>query len=242
MAIAIGALIISFIPSLLMFLFLRNNRKDDQEYRKNCTSLLGKGLLISLLIFLFDLVIKILWGLTGIGEKNIWIDRLFTCFIVNATIEELCKFLVARKYIREDLTKTSRLDIISFLTIAAISFGLLEDIVYIFSTNIGQIIVRGILMGHVPYELLMGLLYSKSVAEKRPVYKVLAFLIPIILHGSYNFLLSEGLPDWTAYVVVTEVILETVFMIYMIFFMKKKRNDPAYTYPVFSQETVSEEI
>ena len=29
----IAALVISFVPSILMFLFLRNNRKDDREYR-----------------------------------------------------------------------------------------------------------------------------------------------------------------------------------------------------------------
>ncbi len=242
MAIAIGALIVSFIPSILMFLFLRSNRKDDEEYRKDCLSLLGKGVLIACLVFLFDLLAKLLWSLTGIGKNNVWIDALFTCFVVNATVEEFCKFLVARKYIRKNPAKTSRLDIISFITIAAISFGLAEDVVYVLSTNIGQIIVRGILMGHVPYALAMGLFYSKSIAEKKPAYKILAFVIPILLHGTYNFLLTDGLPDWAAIVVVNEVILETAFMVYMIFFIRKKRNDPKYTRPVFSEETAAEEI
>ena len=97
-------------------------------------------------------------------------------------------------------------------------------------------------MGHVPYALFMGLLYSKSIVEKKPFLKVLAFVVPILLHGSYNFLLGDNLPEWSAFVVVTEVILETVFMFYMIFFMKKKRNDPAFTSPVFTEETAIKEI
>lgn len=235
MAVIIGALIVSFIPSLLMFFFLKNNRKEDQEYRKDCTKLLSKGFLIAWLVFLFDLAVKILWGLTGLKDK-FWIDRLFNCFVVNATVEEFSKFLVARKFIRKDMSKTSRLDIISFLTIAAIGFGLVEDLVYALGTNIGQIIVRGLLMGHVPYEMLMGMLYSKSIAEKKPSLKIWAFVIPILVHGSYNFLLTENLPDWASIVVVSEVIIEVIYMIYMIFFIKKKRNNPEYTRPIFTEE------
>ncbi len=238
MALLVLALVVSFIPSLLMFNFLRNNRKDDEEYRKDCLNLFGKGLAICALIVAFDAILKLLWHLTGIGEKSVLIDAIFTCFVVNATVEEMCKFWTARKFIYKNTAKTSRLDIISFLTIAAISFGLLEDIVYVFSTNIGQIIIRGVLMGHVPYELLMGQLYGKSIVEKKPVYKVLAFLIPILLHGSYNLMLREWMPEWSAFVVVTEVFLESIYLIYMIFFIRKKRNDPAYTCPVFvSEET-----
>ena len=229
----IAALIISFVPSILMFLFLRNNRKDDREYRRNCSRLLFKGLAICALVFLFDLLLEIPWGLTGIGEKHPMIDRLFTCFLVNAFVEEICKFLTARKTIRSDTDRVSRLDIISYMTIAAISFGLLEDVVYMFGTGIGQIIVRGVLMGHVPYAMVMGLFYGKAAAENKPVYKVLAILVPVLLHGTYNFCLTDGMPDITAFIVVTEVLAETVFMIFMIFFIKKKRNDPVYTCPVF---------
>lgn len=230
------AAIVSFIPSILMFIFLRNNRKEDEEYRKDCLKLLGKGLLIALLVFLADLVLNIAWKATGLGGKNSIVDELFRCFIINALVEELSKFFTARKYIYKDKSKTSRLDIISYLVIAAIAFGLVEDVVYVLSTNIGQIIVRGLLMGHVPYAMLTGQLYGKGIAEKKSVWKILALVFAILLHGSYNFLLGDDLPDWAAFVVVTEVALETIYMIYMIFFIRKKRQDPEYTSPVFTEE------
>ena len=227
--------LVSFIPSILLFLFLRNNHKDDEEYRKNCLSLLGKGVVICLLVVAFDLAFKIPWAMLHVAEKYPWIDRLFTCFIVNALVEETCKFLAARKYINLDKTKTSKLDIISYLVIAALSFGLVEDVVYMLTTNLGQIIVRGVLMGHVPYEMIMGYFYGRAIAEDKKGFKVLAFVIPILLHGTYNFGLTEGLPDFWAIIVVTLVALETAYMIYMIFFIRKKRNDPEYTKPVFPQ-------
>ena len=239
---AFAILIASFVPSILLFGFLRNNRKDDEEYRKDCLRLVGSGFLISVLIFFADLLLMLLWRLSGLGGKNFVIDGLFKCFIVNALVEELSKFLVARKYIRKDLTKTSRLDILSYLIISAIGFALVEDFVYAFGTNIGQIIVRGLLMGHVPYAMITGYLYGKSIAVKKPWLKFAAFLAAILLHGSYNFLLIDGLPDWSAFVVVTEVFLQTVYMIWMIFFIRKKRNDPEFTRPVFTDETANEEI
>ncbi|MBR4461549.1 MAG: PrsW family intramembrane metalloprotease [Erysipelotrichaceae bacterium] len=234
MAVMVAVALLSFIPSILLFLFLRNNRKDDETYRKDCVSLLGKGLLICTLVLLGDLALKIPWNMIGIGKKYPLLNEIFNCFVINALIEEGAKFLTANKYIKKDMSKTSRLDVISFLVIAALSFGLLEDIVYAFNTNIGQIILRGILMGHVPYAMLTGQLYGKGIAEKKKWLGVLGFILSVLLHGTYNLMLKEDMPDWSAFVVVTETALEFIYMICMIFFIRKKRNDPEYNRPIFT--------
>ena len=228
MLIPILVLLASFIPSLGMFFFLRKNR-DDKEYHKACGSLLLKGVLCAVGITLVDLVLKIFWGITGIGDKNWLIDALFHDFIVYAGAEEGVKFYFAKKSIKKELTEVSRLDIISFMTLAAMGFGLFEAVIYAVQTNIPQIIVRGILMGHVGYGLLMGLVYSKGVAEKKSIFKVLALLLPILVHGLYDFSLNDKLPELFMYMAVLNAIATTVFIIVMIFFIRKKRKDPAYT-------------
>ncbi|MBQ5443867.1 MAG: PrsW family intramembrane metalloprotease [Erysipelotrichaceae bacterium] len=227
------ALILSFIPSILMFFFLRNNRKNDEEYKKDCTRLLFQGIAICGVVMLLGALFRIPWNLSGIAKDKPMLDRLFVCFVVNAFCEETAKFLFARKYFMKNREKTSRLDIISFLTISAISFALLEDIVYVFGTNIAQIIIRGVLMGHVPNQLMMGQLYGKGIAEKKPVFRFLGFIVPMLMHGLYNFLLTPDLPEWTAFVEIGLVASEFIYMIRMIFFIRKKRNDPEFTRPVF---------
>ena len=234
--ILILALIVSFIPSILMFLFLRNNRKDDEVYHKDCLELLLKGIPICALVMLFGFIVRVPWNITGIGKTYPMLDRFFVCFVVNAICEETAKILFAKKYIEKDKSKTSRLDIISFMVISAISFALIEDIVYVLGSSVGQIIVRGVLMGHVPEQLIMGTFYGKYIAEKKPIAKVLAFALPILIHGSYNFMLSDGLPEWVAMVELLLVAADSIYLIYMIFFIKKKRNDPAYTCPVYPAE------
>ena len=233
MAVMVLVLLASFIPSILLFLFLRNNKKDDEDYRKTCNKLLWQGVLIAIGVTLLDAAIVLLWGLTGLGKKNWIVDLLFKTFVVNATAEELMKFLNGRKYVKRDLAKVSRLDVITYMAIAAMAFGLFEDILYMFETNIGQILVRGFLMGHVGYGMMMGRLYGKGLKEDKTVYKVLAVLIPILFHGLYNFSLKDGLPDAFAFVVVTETFITTVYLIYSIFFIRKKRNDPEFTDPIF---------
>ncbi len=94
-------------------------------------------------------------------------------------------------------------------------------------------------MGHVPYAMVTGIFYGKAIAEKKNGWKIPAFVIPILLHGTYNFMLHDNVPDWGAVIVITEVLLETVFMIYMIFFIRKKRRDPEYNRPVFTDQPAS---
>ncbi|MBQ6479047.1 MAG: PrsW family intramembrane metalloprotease [Erysipelotrichaceae bacterium] len=240
MAIMVLVLLASFIPSILLFLFLRKN-KDDEDYRKTCDKLFWQGFLIATAVGLADAVIVLLWRLTGLGQKNVIVDLLFRTFIVNATVEETMKFLTGKRFIKKDLAKVSRLDVITYMAIAAMAFGLFEDIFYMFETNIGQILVRGFLMGHVGYGMVMGRLYGKGMKEDKTLYKVLGLLIPILLHGLYNFSLGEGLPDVFAFVVVTETFLVTVFLVYMIIFIRKKKNDPEFTEPIYQKnEALSE--
>ena len=240
MAIMVLVLLASFIPSILLFLFLRKNR-EDEDYRKTCDKLFWQGILIATAVGLADAVVVLLWRLTGLAEKNRIVDLLFRTFIVNATVEEMMKFLTGRKFIKKDLARVSRLDVITYMAIAAMAFGLFEDILYMFQTNIGQILVRGFLMGHVGYGMIMGRLYGKGMKENRTVYKVLALLVPIFLHGLYNFSLGEGLPDVFAFIVVTETLLVTAYLIYSIFFIRKKKNDPEFTEPIYQKnEALSE--
>ena len=240
MLLQIGALVVSFVPSILFFLFLRNNHKEDPKYRKDCMWLLLMGFLICGAVLLLDFLTLIPWRLTGIGENYPIIGQLFKCFILNATVEELCKFLVARWFIRKNKATVSKLDILSYLIIAAISFGLVEDIVYALSTSPGQILVRGVLMGHVPYEMVMGLFYGEAIEENERSYMIPAFLLPILLHGTYNFCLTENPGNLAIAVVMTETAAEFIFMIIMIFFIRKRRKDPGFTCPVFPQEAIAE--
>ena len=230
MLIPILILLASFVPSVLMFFFLRKNR-DDDTYRKTCGRLLWKGVFCAAGVALACAVLQIGWNLTGIGKTYPLVNRLFNAFVLAAGVEESVKFLTARGEIKK-APALSRLDVISFFAITAMGFGLIEDVVYALETNMGQILVRGVLMAHVSYGLLMGLLFSKGMEKSRRGLKVLGLLIPVIFHGLYNFSLDEGLPEVFGFIAVSIAAASAVFLIVMIFFIRKKRKDPAFTEPI----------
>ena len=89
------SLFVSFIPALLLFRYLRNLRKDDLEYRKNCRRLLRNGVFCSIGVALLALVISILWGLSGLGQRMPLLKAAFQTFILAAFIEESVKYRVA---------------------------------------------------------------------------------------------------------------------------------------------------
>ncbi|MBR3228410.1 MAG: PrsW family intramembrane metalloprotease [Erysipelotrichaceae bacterium] len=226
------ALLVSLVPSILLFLNLYNDRNKDEGYRSDCRGLFWSGLLSAVFVTVACLILDIAWSLIGIKTAHPLINQLFRAFIIAATVEECAKFVVVRPYFRKNRDTLTRLDVLTYLSISALSFGMLESVVYLFESNIGQILVKGFLLGHVGYGMIMGLLYGKGLAENKMIYKVLALLVPILLHGSYDFCLKDDVSDVLAVIVVTGTFLMTVFIIYMIFFIGKKRRDPAYNTPL----------
>ncbi len=228
------ALLASFIPSILMFFFLRKNR-EDMEYRKYCGKVLWNGVLCAALVTLACAVLQLGWNLLGIGENSKLLNSLFNAFVLAAGVEESVKFFTAKKALKE-IPALTRLDVISITAITAMGFGLIEDVVYTMQSNIPQILIRGVLMAHVSYGLFMGLVYGKGIQKKSPGLKALGLLLPILFHGLYNFSLDEGLPELFSYIAVGSALVSTVFLVVMIFFIRKKRKDPEFTTPLYEEK------
>ena len=231
---AILILLPSFVPSLLMFFFLRRNR-EDPGYRSLCGKLLLKGVICAAGVTLAAFVLQLAWNMTRVGKENHLIDSLFNAFILAAAVEEGVKFFTARKALKE-YQSVSRLDVIAFMAIAAMGFGLIEDVIYAFESNVPQILVRGILMAHVGYGLLMGLLYGKGLAKNSGLLRFFAVFVPLLIHGLYDFSLDENLPEAFSYAAVLNALAMAVFTVVMIFYIRKKRKDPEYTKPIYPEQ------
>ena len=88
------ALIVSFIPSIAIFLWMANIRKDDADYRKTCRTALFKGITRVGSVLLLSAAFRIVRRLLGLSEKGeIWAE-LFTAFIIHSLAEETVKYLV----------------------------------------------------------------------------------------------------------------------------------------------------
>ena len=239
MLINIIALIVSYIPAAALFFYLKGLKKDDEAYQKNCLKLLGKGVLSSVGVTLVSGLISLAWHLTGMDKISPLLTAAFKCFVVYAFAEELVKFLNANKTVRENQATVSWLDVMAYMSIVAIGFHIIESLLYFFSTNTIEILVRGITAGHPTYGLLMGYFMGKAGYTGQKKYRVLGLLAPIMLHGLYDFGLAEefiALNDNLIFFVFIILLITICLFFRMIFFIRKVRHEEKYTAPLSRQQ------
>ena len=237
MLILVGALLVSFIFPIGTYFYLRNIHKDDPVYKKDCWDLLWNGLLLGFPVFGFSLICSITFNITGIGDKYPLVKLIFSNLVLKALSEELMKFLLANKIIKKNHAVISFLDMMAYTTISAIGFELMESVVYIFSSNVGQILVRGLTNMHAAFGLIMGYLLATGYKKnwKNPVF--IAILVPIIIHAAYDMFLDEYFNE-TLFGAVSLLIAGACLIINIVafFFTRKHKDDPYYTEPLFPQE------
>ena len=243
MLLSVIAYLVSIIPCVLFYFFLKKLKGEDQDYKKDCRDTLVKGLGSWLPVFLLDLVINILLSVTGIEEKaSPVVKKLIKCFVVNAFVEELVKVWIGKRTIKKNHDKVTWLDMIAFIIISSIGFEIAESIVYIFYSSPGQMLIRGISMMHGSFGLIEGYYSGKYASTKKKIYMILSMGLSMLIHGLYNFGLSEEAPEAFGIFSVLAAVVLTVYWIYMIFFIRKKKEDPLFTSPLYGEETAEEPI
>lgn len=228
-------LVISFIPSVLLYIYLRNLRKGDAGYRANCRSMLRGGILCSFGVAALALIFNIVWGLSGFGKSNPLLKAAISAFIIAAFIEEFVKYRTSRKLIRKEADRVSWLDCIAYAAIVGIGFQWIETIVYLIESNPIQILVRGFTMGHPSYGMLMGYFVGKALYTGKKSYKAAAFCVPFLMHGIYDFSLADefqALNDNLVFVPFIAVTAELVILIRLLFLIRKERKGTKYTMPL----------
>ena len=229
--------VLSFIPSVLYYFFLKG-LKEDEQYKKDCRKTLIRGLGSGVPVFLLDLAISLLLGLLKISDNAApVVNDLIKCFVINAFVEELVKVWIGKKMIKKNHDTVSWLDMIAFITISSIGFEIMEGIVYIFSSSVGQLLVRGLSMMHISFGLIEGWYNGKYVSTGNKKYMFLSMAVSMLIHGLYNFGLADNAPDIFGVFSLLAAAASAVYWIYMIFYIRKKKADPEFTGPMYGENT-----
>lgn len=221
MIILVPAFLASLVPSLGIYFWLKK-RDTDPEYQGNCKTALVRGLLSVFPVLLCSLCFSVLGGLLRLKAWNIYGYHVYYKFIVLAFAEELVKFLTLRKLLKDK--KCSWLDIVIFMTLIGIGFEISEAVPYAIGSSFGQMIVRGVTIMHGAFGFVMGYFYGKSLRFRKKGYAVLGFLIPWLLHGVYDFTLTDEiaeLSDWVPVIPVSIAAFSLVLIIWFILFVRK---------------------
>ena len=227
--------VISLIPFVALFLWLRNRLREEKAYKNLCNKALLRGVLCIFPVMLFSAVTYVLLRLTRVQESNPLLYEALYTFIVLALSEETAKFLMFRRTLRKTDYSFSWLDVTALMTIVGIGFGLIESVVYAVVSSVPVILVRGLCVPHAGYGFLVGYFYGKSLKSGRPGVKWIGFIVAWLLHGMYDFSLSQeflAINDNLAIAALLLAVAEVVLVIVLIRFAVKARKQSVYLEPL----------
>lgn len=151
-------------------------------------------------------------------------------FIVLAFAEELVKFLMLKRLL--NTTGYSWLNVVIYMVLIGIGFEVMESIPYAIGSEVGHMIVRGVTIMHGAFGFVMGYFYGKFLKTGKKEYAVLGFLVPWLMHGTYDFTLTDeisDLADWLPIIPVGLAFFSLVLIIWFIIFVKKAEKKELYT-------------
>jgi RsiW-degrading membrane proteinase PrsW (M82 family) len=177
----------AIIPSLLLLWYFQSHDLKPEPARVVwATFFLGVAVIPGVL--LLDWPFQALL-VSRIEEPHL--AGLGAAFFTAAIPEELFKLIVVRGYSARHREFDEPMDGIVYGVAASLGFATLENVLYVGQGGIGVAVMRAItaVPGHAFFGAVMGYFVGQSrfAATGRARAAVLAYVVPVILHGLYDF-------------------------------------------------------
>ncbi len=108
------------------------------------------------------------------------------------------KFLAFYIFFRTDRNFNEKFDGIVYAVYIALGFAGIENILYVFIGGVGVGLVRALtaVPAHALFGIVMGFYFglARFIPQRRIIYSFMAFFLPFVFHGLYDFLLMGNSP------------------------------------------------
>ncbi len=187
-------LLLALAPAFIIMIYVYFRDK----YEKEPINQILKGILLgAIIIFPVGLLENYLLAFGKAYEpitKAAWDG-----FAVAGAIEEAFKFLMVFILIWRNPNFNEKFDGIVYAVSVSLGFAAVENLFYVFSGNSMQVgLVRAFtaVPGHTIFGIVMGfyLGLARFSPNGRGKWLLMAFLVPWLLHGIYDFLIMSGHP------------------------------------------------
>ena len=187
------------------------------RYEKEPPLKLIKYFLLGILVSIFAIILELYFSKLNIFSGIS--GYIYTAFFVAAFTEEALKSIVLIPILLRDNDFNEKLDGIIYSIFLSLGFATVENIIYLMRERLDLSLELGITRGlisipsHVMFAITMGYYISKYKFAKedseKNKYLIYAIIIPILLHGVFDFILMIGY-RWAI----------IVFIVYIIFLWK----------------------
>jgi len=180
-------LLISIAPVLIIIIYIYYRDKYDREPLKILFRALLVGAIISVPVIFVE---RFLSGYIPDGQV---FSAAYSGFIVAGFTEESFKFLAFMVFIWSSIHFNEKFDGIVYAVFISLGFAMVENVLYVLNGGYQVGIIRSLtaVPAHALFGVVMGyyLGLAKFFPQQRIFFIMLAWLIPILLHGFYNFCL-----------------------------------------------------
>ena len=188
---------------ILFYIYFRD------KYEREPLGLLIKALLLGIIIvipviFMERLLLILMPPAGKVGEAA------YHAFVVAGMTEELFKFLALYLLVWKSPSFNEKFDGIVYAVFVALGFAGVENVIYVLEGGMQTAITRALtaVPAHAIFGITMG--YYLGIAhmykELRGNYLARALLVPVILHGIYDFILMVEI-GWLLLLFIPYVIL-----------------------------------
>lgn len=207
----------ALVPPLFLLVQIYRMDKVEKEPKSLIVKLVFFGVLTTIPAALLESVAEgILPGiLTPKTVSYILVDN----FLCVALVEELVKYMALKGVSWNHPAFNYTFDGIVYAVSVSIGFAAAENILYVQGGGLGTAAVRAVtsIPGHCIFAIYMGIAYSlakyyetRGDLKLRQKYLNHAILIPMLLHGFYDFCASMDSGTWTMIFLVFVIVLDVV--------------------------------
>ena len=183
-------IMIALLPAIAMLVYIYKKDGVEHEPLNVVLKYLGFGALSVIPAIILEMILQ-----RVLYSSNPYMAAFLEAFCVAALVEECCKYFFLRRCWNEPAFDY-QFDAIVYAVTVSLGFAAIENIEYVLQYGPGTAMVRAVtsIPGHAIFGVFMGYFFgmakfSESVGSPAGVRfgKIYAVVVPILLHGTYDF-------------------------------------------------------
>ena len=193
----VRTLALTLVPALALLAYVRKKDWLEPEPPRLVWGLFGLGVLCVIPAFFLEL--GGLYVLSRILDSESVLFGMIKWFLVVGLVEEGCKYAVLRLKTWNHPAFNCTFDALVYAVAVSAGFALAENITYLISYGSSAMLMRALVSvpSHICFAVLMGSWYGSAKrlerwesAEKARSSRLLALLVPVLVHGLYDLIVS----------------------------------------------------
>ncbi len=213
-----GVLIASaVIPAIFLMVKVYRSDKLERESSYMIWNLVKAGVFSSLLALVEERVLSAVLDMTVPYDSPMY--NIILYFGIVAFAEESSKYLLMKRQTWRSVEFNCQYDGVVYAVFVSLGFALWENISYVMTYGFGTAVVRAVtaIPGHACFGVFMGVfygiarrLYNRGDSGASKAFRVLAVVIPALLHGCYDYIATMETQGGSGYFLVFVVAMFVV--------------------------------